>query len=107
MNNNKEDLIQEKLTEYTNDLKSQLEENKKLIKEEYEIKLKKEMEDFQNALNLEKSKNPQRPGENKKDIENDYYSDLNTIKANMKKNNEKLEKIINDNINNASSSFIS
>mgnify|MGYP006988979885 CR=1 FL=1 len=63
------------------------------------------MEDFQNALNLQKSKNPQRPVTDKKDIENDYYSDLNTNQANMKKNNENLEKIINDNINNSSSSF--
>ena len=106
LNNNKEDSMEEKLNEYSNDLKSQLEENKKLIKEEYENKLKREMEDFQNTLNLEKSKSPQRSGESKKDIENNYYSDLNTIKTNMKKNNEKLEEIINDNINNASSSFI-
>lgn len=105
INNNKGDLMKEKLAEYSNDLESQLEEKKTLMKEEYEIKLKKEMEDFQNALNLQKSKNPQRPVTDKKDIENDYYSDLNTNQANMKKNNENLEKIINDNINNSSSSF--
>ena len=106
LNNNKEDLMQKELTEYSNNLKSQLEENKKIIKEEYEIKLKKEMENFQNTLNLEKSKSPQRTDENKNNMENDYYSDLNKIKDNLKKNNEELEKIINENINKASSSFV-
>jgi len=64
------------------------------------------MEDFQNTLNLGKSKSPKKSSEDKKDIENDYYSDLNTIKDKIKKNNEKLEKIINESINNASSSFV-
>ena len=106
VNNSKEDLIKAKLIEYSNDLKSQLEENKKLLKEEYEIKFKKEIDDIQNTLNLGKSKIPKKSGEDEMDIENNYYSDLNTIKANMKKSNEKLEKIINDKINNSSSSFV-
>jgi len=105
INNSKEDLMNAKLTEYSNDLKSQLEENKKFMEEEYEIKHRKEMEEFQNSLNLEKTKSPKRLDENKKDIENDYYSDLYKIKTNMKKSNEKLEEIINDIINKASSSF--
>ena len=64
------------------------------------------MEDFKNILNLGKSKSPKKSSEDKKDKVNNYYSDLNKIKANMKKNNEKLEKIINDKINNSSSSFV-
>jgi len=59
INNNKEDLIKEKLTEYSNDLKSQLEKNKKLIKEKYEIKLKKKNGRFSKYFKFRKIKKSQ------------------------------------------------
>ena len=104
--NNNKDSFKEILEKYSKDSDLKLEENKKTLKEEYENKLKLEIEEFinNNSSCLDKG-NCKQNAEEKKIIEKDYYTELNTIKNNNKEIQNKLNEAIANIINKTSKNF--
>ena len=104
-NNIKNENINNIISEYAKDLEQKLEENKNRIKQEYENKLKIKLEEFQNKkgfLDISDSKDNYNE---KKEIENEFYKQLNIIKKNNKEIQNKSNEIIKSLINKTSEIF--
>ena len=103
-NKNEGTSLNEILEKYTKDSEYKLEEKKLLIKEEYENKLKKELEEYKKINNPENKTDSEKLSEEKKIIENEYYKEMNKIKSNNKEKKE-IDEIKINLINKTSENF--
>ena len=75
--NQEESSIKEMLSKYSNELESQLELSKNSLKNEYEQKLQNELENLKNNILINTDDESKKYMEDKKEIENEYYSEIN------------------------------
>ena len=105
LNREEDSSINETLLEYSKDLESQLDLDKKSLKYEYEQKLKIELENLKNNILINSDDDSQKFNEEKKEIENEYYSEINKIKKENKDNLNKLNKTLENMIEKNSNEF--
>ena len=103
-NKNDDISLNEILEKYSKDSEYKLEEKKLLIKEEYENKLKKELEEYKKINNPENKTDSEKLSEEKKILENEYYKEMNKIKSNNKEKKE-IDEIKINLINKTSENF--
>ena len=65
-----------------------------MTKNEYEQKLQNELENLKNNILINTDDESKKYMEDKKEIENEYYSEINRIKKDTKENQKKLEETL-------------
>ena len=98
-------LTKENLLQYSKELESQLELSKNSLKNEYEQKLAKEIENLKNNILSNTDDDSQQFSENKKEFENDYYTEVNNIKKENKEAQNKLNETLKNIIEKNSTEF--
>ena len=105
LNQNEDSSLKEILEQYSKELESQLEFSKNSLKIEYEQKLQNELETLKNNVLTNSDSDSFKYNENKKEIENEYYSEITTIKKRNKENLDKLNETLKDIIEKTSNEF--
>ena len=97
--------INETISDYSKELLTQFELEKKSLKAEYDQKLQIEIENLKNNILSNTDNESLKYSEEKKDIENEYYSEINTIKKTNKENQKKLDETMKNLIEKTSAEF--
>ena len=104
--NQKYDSTNQIIAQYSQELESQLEESKNSLKKEYELKYQKDLDNLKNNILINNNnEDSQNLSSEKKEMENEYYKELNIIKKENKENQNKIEEVIKNLIEKISKEF--
>jgi hypothetical protein len=85
-------ILQEDLIRYEKELKEEFEENTNQLRKEYDNKLIKDIEIFKETIKKENSE--EKINKENKDLERNYFDELNEIKVNNKYEIKHMEETI-------------